>query len=138
MGAADIMELLCGELELAKQCHELTIKQKQSLDADDAEALKALLAERRGVIEKIEAARTAVAGALGGGQLDAGEKSVEDEAFSLLRQVRELDRENMTEVKRLMEKSSAEGKKMDLSRKGIGLYNQKDAMLSPNFFDRKS
>lgn len=137
-GREAVMTLLREELALAKQCHEITIKQKQNLDAEDAEALKALLTQRREVLEKLGASRSAVAEALRGGELDRNEQKIEDETFGLLRQVQRLDEESVNAIKSLMEKYSAEGKNLDLSRKGIGLYNQKDAILSSSFFDRKS
>jgi len=140
--AARLLELLRKELEIFMRMRELTVKQKELIEADELEALDASLDRRQELIEEINGLHQETDVLMQSYVLySAAEKSI-SEIDTVAARIRDIVAEcaglndsNMSEAKNKSEDYTNRIGELSLNRKGLGAYIQ-EVENRPEMFDK--
>lgn len=137
----DIIHNMSARLESFYALAQMIQREIQSdnIDEINVDAINSHIEERKKVIAELEKVhqdytvlmQSYKASASKSDEIDTLEQSLRD----MQGKIETLDGENSRRIEALMKQFSEKGKKLAASRKGIGLYSQKDALSKSDFFD---
>lgn len=138
-----LIRLLQEEKELIGSYYDLTLEQSKAIEDENTAVLKRSLNKRDQIIESVEELRRGISALmqfclsnLAEESLKSEIQSLEDDIQAKLREIQKTDQENAEKIKEQMQNYGMELKRTSESSKGIGLYNQKDAIQGASLFDK--